>query len=78
MDDESIGLQHEVTPHEPSVCELCGRPFARNELRAVSVARGIGEPVETMRICPACARADEEDEVPYDAEIGAGLREADG
>jgi hypothetical protein len=77
MDDEVIGLRHEVADAEAAVCELCGRPIARDGLRSLAVDRGMGEPVEAIRVCPACQRVAEADEVPYDAEVAAGLREAD-
>jgi hypothetical protein len=38
----------------------------------------MGEPVEAVRVCPACGRAAGADEIPFDAEIAAGLRESDG
>jgi hypothetical protein len=43
----------------------------------LTVDRGMGEPVEAIRVCPSCSRTATADELPYDAEIVAGLREAD-
>ena len=77
MDDESVGLRHEVAGLGAAVCELCGRPIDRNGLSDLPIDRGMGEPVEAIRICPSCSRTVEADELPYDAEIVAGLRDAD-
>jgi hypothetical protein len=77
MDDEAVGLRHELAGSDAAVCELCGRPVARNGLSDLPVNRGMGEPVEAIRICPSCNRTVEADELPYVAEIVAGLREAD-
>ncbi len=77
MDDESVGLRLELAGSDTALCELCGRPIARNGLSDLPVDRGMGEPVEAIRICPSCNRTAEADELPYDAEIVAGLRDAD-
>ena len=78
MDDESIGLQHEATGSAAITCDLCGRPVAIDDARDLAVDRGMGEPIETIRVCPSCHRTAGADELPYDAEIAAGLRDADG
>jgi hypothetical protein len=77
VDDESVGLKHEVDGTKAANCELCGRPVARDGLSDLTVDRGIGEPVETIRVCPSCGRTAVVDDLPYDAEIRAGLRNAD-
>ncbi|HKG25266.1 MAG TPA: hypothetical protein VKB09_06420 [Thermomicrobiales bacterium] len=78
MDDETVGLRHELADGDAAICDLCGRPIARNGLTDLAVDRGMGEPVEAIRVCPSCGRSAEADELPYDAEIAAGLRESDG
>jgi hypothetical protein len=78
MDDEAVGLRHELAASDAAVCELCGRPIARTGLSDLPVDRGMGEPVEAIRVCPSCNRMAEAEELPYDAEIVAGLRDADG
>jgi hypothetical protein len=78
MDDESVGQRRELAGNTAVLCDLCGRPTTRGGLSDVAVDRGAGEPVEAIRICPACGRALEAEELPYDAEITAGLRDADG
>ncbi|HEY7037093.1 MAG TPA: hypothetical protein VH482_37580 [Thermomicrobiales bacterium] len=78
MDDESVGLRHEMASTDVTICELCGRPIARDGLSDLSIDRGMGEPVETIRVCPSCGRTAEADDLPYDAEILAGLRDTDG
>jgi hypothetical protein len=77
MDDELIGQRHELAGADAAICDLCGRPIARAELNTVTVDRGMGEPVEAVRICPACGRAIEADDLPFDAEVAAALRESD-
>jgi hypothetical protein len=78
MDEELVGLRHDLAGRDAAVCDLCGRPIDRDGLSSLAVDRGMGEPVEAIHVCPSCNRAAETDEVPYDAEIAAGLREADG
>lgn len=77
MDEEVIGQRHELAGNDAAICDLCGRPIARRELNALAVDRGMGEPVEAVRICPSCGRAVSGDGLPYDAEVAAGLRESD-
>ena len=69
MDDEAVGLRHELAGSDVAICDLCGRPVVRDGLSDVPVDRGMGEPVEAIRVCPACGRTAEADELPYDAEI---------
>jgi hypothetical protein len=77
VDDEAVGLRHEVTGSDAVTCDLCGRPVALDDLSDLAVDRGMGEPVEAVRACPSCHRAAGADDLPYDAEIAAGLRDAD-
>lgn len=77
MDEEVVGLRHEATETDTAVCELCGRPIPREGLSSVAVERGMRGPVEAIRVCPSCNRTAEADELPYDAEIAAGLRDAE-
>jgi hypothetical protein len=77
MDEEVIGQRHELAGNDAAVCDLCGRPIPRANLSPLPVDRGMGEPVEAVQVCPSCGRAANADDVPYDAEIAAGLRESD-
>lgn len=77
MDDEAVGLRHVLADKDAAVCELCGRPIARDGLSGLAVDRGMDEPVEAIRVCPSCGRVVEAGELPYDAEIEAALRESD-
>jgi hypothetical protein len=77
VDEELIGLRRELADKNAAVCDLCGRPLPRAELNDLAVDRGMGEPVEAVQVCPACGRAASQDDVPFDAEIAAGLRDRD-
>jgi hypothetical protein len=77
MDDETVGMRHELAGDSPALCDLCGRPIAAGDLADLAVDHGMGEPVEQIRACRACNRTAEAADLPYDAEIGAGLRDAD-
>jgi hypothetical protein len=78
VDDDIVGLRRELASGDSATCDLCGRPVALDDLSDLAVDRGMGEPVETIRVCSSCRRTAGADDVPYDAEIAAGLRDAEG
>lgn len=77
MSDDFLAQRAEVTGETVPVCDLCGFPIRPVSAQRVTVDPGLGERVETVRVCPQCGRVLTGDEIPFEAEVDAGLREAD-
>lgn len=67
MDEELIGQLREVTGERILACELCGRPTAEADI-VVLERRSPLEPEEKVRICTACKRQMEANELPVQIE----------
>jgi hypothetical protein len=77
VDDELLRQRQEVAGSATTTCDLCGIAFDGAAAVAVAGRGADGEPVEPIRVCDDCQRLMARDEVPFEAEIDAGLRPAD-
>jgi hypothetical protein len=77
MNEDQLIRRGEVTGDAIGTCDFCGQPIAIETIEHVTVDPGRGERVETVRACPACGQAITRDDVPFDAEIAAGLQAPD-
>ena len=72
MDEDVVGLQRALTGGDLAVCDLCGAPETR-----LSLVRNVAEAGEYVHVCRECRERMERDDLPIDAEITAGLHDAD-
>ena len=77
VDDEAVGPQRTVTAAPLAACDLCGQVAPRLSVLRVAGLPGVSEPVEVIHVCDECRLRVEQDEVPFDEEIAAGLQVAD-
>jgi len=77
MEDDILGLERELASEEISVCDICGQPLPRSSFMRVAGDRAVAEPVEYLHVCKNCRDHIVEEEVPFEAEIAAGLQAAD-
>jgi hypothetical protein len=77
MDEDAVGLERALTGEAIVVCEFCGQPVSGSSVGRVEGVRGVAEPVECLHVCQDCRDRIEQDEVPFDEEIAAGLQTAD-
>jgi hypothetical protein len=77
VDEELVRQRHDVSGSGSADCELCGQPAAERRLIRLAGRPGASEPVEELRVCDACYLRVEADDVPFDEEVGAGLRAVD-
>jgi hypothetical protein len=77
VDDETIGPERTVTTAYLGTCDLCGQVAPRLTLVRLAGLPGVSEPVEVIHVCEECRLRIEQDEVPFDEEIAAGLQAAE-
>jgi ribosome-binding protein aMBF1 (putative translation factor) len=69
MDEELIGQLREVSGDRIVTCDLCGRPTS--EVSVVVLERiSPADPEAEVRVCPACRRQMEADDLPITIEDG--------
>jgi hypothetical protein len=77
VDQDVVGIEHVIAGEAVDFCELCGRAMTHASLVRLGGRAHLAEPVEVLRVCAECRAQIEQDEVPFDAEIAAGLQAAD-
>jgi hypothetical protein len=77
VDEETIRQQREVTGETVVTCDLCGRPVPEAETITLAGRRGLAEPVENIRVCPACRATIAREEVPFAEEEAANVHVAE-
>jgi hypothetical protein len=77
IDEETIGPARDVMGEPLEPCDLCGQVAPRLYVIRLSGFSAIAEPVEMISVCESCRLRVEQDDVPFDEEIGAGLQAAD-
>ena len=76
-DNERVFQEHEVIGEEVASCDVCGRPVPRALLVPIAGRAALAEPVEELYVCEECRIAIEQDELPFEEEIGAGLQDVE-
>jgi nucleotide-binding universal stress UspA family protein len=76
-DDEQAFQEHEVIGEEVASCDVCGRPVPRALLVPIAGKAALAEPVEELHVCETCRMAIEQEELPFEEEIGAGLQDVE-
>ena len=76
MDEDVIGLEREISGEEIVVCDFCGQAVPRSSVVRAGGVSGLAEPVEALHACADCRIRIEQEEMPFDEEIAAGLRSA--
>jgi hypothetical protein len=77
MDEDLGGFERTSTGDELAVCDVCGAMVFHVELVRLAGQRGMAEPIETVQVCDACRVRIADAEIPFDAEIAAGLQAAE-
>lgn len=77
VDEEVVGLEREFTGEKIASCDLCGRPVPQPSLIRLAGLTSLSEPVEVLHACEDCRARIEQEEVPFDEEIAAGLQAAE-
>jgi hypothetical protein len=77
VDEDVVGIEHVIAGKHVEFCELCGRAVANSSLVRLGGQAHMAEPVDVLRVCAECRTQIRQGEVPFDAEIAAGLQVAD-
>jgi hypothetical protein len=77
VDEDVIGEKRDLTGENPAICDFCGQLVPRSSLFLRAGVPGVSEPVEVLRICTDCRTRVEQEEIPFDEEIAAGLQAAE-
>jgi hypothetical protein len=74
VDEEVVGQRSEVTKENLVACDLCGQYVERSSLIRHAGFADVSEPVEVLHVCEDCHTRIEQEEIPFDEEIAAGLQ----
>ncbi len=77
VDEDVIGPYRELTGAKLIICDLCRQPVAQAVLIRREGLPGLSEPVDILHVCEDCRARMEQEEVPFDEEISAGLQAAE-
>lgn len=77
MEDDIIGTESTIRSNHTVNCDLCGRPIKVEAAKRAEVDRGGGGPAESVTICRKCYEAIESGDLPFEAEVNAGLKDSD-
>jgi hypothetical protein len=77
IDNEMVGPERTITSVHLKTCDLCGAVVPQLSVVRVAGLPGVSEPVEVIQACDECRLRIEQDDVPFDAEVAAGLQAAD-
>jgi hypothetical protein len=74
VDEDAVGLERALSGEELVVCDFCGRLVPWTAVIRVEGAPALSEPVEVLHVCNDCRLRIEEEEMPFEEEIAAGLQ----
>ena len=76
FESESL-LRQETTGERLELCDVCGNPTAHAAMVVIDGDRAGSEPVEEMRICPACRERMYRDDLAIDDELTPNIEPDD-
>jgi hypothetical protein len=74
---EPTSKEYELAAQQIATCDLCGNTVMGPRLQVLAGKPDTGEPVESVYVCEDCWLRIKREEVPFEAEIEAGLQPAD-
>jgi hypothetical protein len=77
MDEDMGGTERAAAGDAKAICDVCGATTPHVAFVRLVGQRGMSEPIEAVYACEACRARIAEEEIPFDAEIAAGLQAAD-
>ena len=76
FESESL-LRQETIGERMEICDVCGKPMAHATSIVIDGDREGTEPVEEIRICPACRERMYRDDLPIDDELTPNIEPDD-
>jgi ribosome-binding protein aMBF1 (putative translation factor) len=77
VDEDSVGLARALTGEDRVICDFCGQPVQASAVVRIEGAPAVSEPVEVLHVCDDCRLRIEQEEIPFEEEIAAGLQTAE-